>query len=488
MGAVIAAAFPGLARADSASPQPAAATVSAVTILVPGQDPVTLALTQRRLLYPNDGTSATGSIAEVYRVAQSATATPGVPPQAASQATIQWGELFGGEIRFRLVDAQAGIASASDGKITASAQSQFGKLVVLGTQITDPQPGQQVTLADWGTLTIDAVSTTDAGLPKGDGAQVVALDVTLTSDHDGLAAGSEIQIGSAMAAASPAPPPASGGSGHVASGTPSPPHSPSSPRVHRSHQGSLSIPHRASHHHSGTTSQPRRHHQRPAAPKRPVVHHPVTLSGSVSHRIVQAAESQIGWPYVWGGESEAEGGFDCSGLVDYAFARAGRTLPGRPTAQVLWLWSQPISRHMLKPADLVFLLNRNGYAFHVGMYAGHGMVVVAAHHGVPVELQPLSATPWVAYGRLWQRPVATPPEFLVAVAATSAPTPHPRPRVDLRATSPQAPAASPATPEAVVEAAIAHRAPKRRPVRHPSPAATAARDEDLRTPAGTPEA
>ena len=39
--------------------------------------------------------------------------------------------------------------------------------------------------------------------------------------------------------------------------------------------------------------------------------------------VVAAALAQLGWPYVWGGESRAEGGFDCSGLIDYAFAAAG---------------------------------------------------------------------------------------------------------------------------------------------------------------------
>ena len=45
--------------------------------------------------------------------------------------------------------------------------------------------------------------------------------------------------------------------------------------------------------------------------------------------VVAAALAQLGWPYVWGGESRAEGGFDCSGLIDYAFAAAG--LPHRAT-------------------------------------------------------------------------------------------------------------------------------------------------------------
>ena len=64
---------------------------------------------------------------------------------------------------------------------------------------------------------------------------------------------------------------------------------------------------------------------------------PVDLHGARGPlAAVAAAEAQIGWPYVWGGESRAEGGFDCSGLIDYAYAAAGLVLPGRPTAADLW--------------------------------------------------------------------------------------------------------------------------------------------------------
>lgn len=201
------------------------------------------------------------------------------------------------------------------------------------------------------------------------------------------------------------------------------------------------------------------------------------MAGGIRRRIIAAAESQIGWPYVWGGDSEAEGGFDCSGLVDYAFARSGRTLPGRPTAEVLWLMSQPIHRNALRPADLVFLLDRTGYAFHVALYIGHGWVVVAAHHGVPVEFQRLSATPWVAFGRLWQRHVATPIALRGPVHEAPAhpirrPVHHARPSHDALALT---------APTTVAVAMTAGRAPVRAPHRSSSPFSTVARDEDLRT-------
>jgi cell wall-associated NlpC family hydrolase len=128
---------------------------------------------------------------------------------------------------------------------------------------------------------------------------------------------------------------------------------------------------------------------------------PVDLHGARGRRaVVAAAEAQLGWPYVWGGESPAEGGFDCSGLVAYAFAAAGAPLPGRPTAAGLWAMAQPIAAPALQPGDLTFAGAASGAPYHVAVYAGGGMVVVARHRGAPVSLQPLAAVPWDGFGRL----------------------------------------------------------------------------------------
>lgn len=127
---------------------------------------------------------------------------------------------------------------------------------------------------------------------------------------------------------------------------------------------------------------------------------------------VAAAEAQVGWPYVWGGESRAQGGFDCSGLVDFAYAAAGDALPGRPTAADLWRLSAAEPAGALAPADLVFLGARSGAPHHVGMYVGDGMVVVAPHTGARVRFEPLAAGGWDGFGRLMaagpDAPVADP--------------------------------------------------------------------------------
>jgi cell wall-associated NlpC family hydrolase len=132
---------------------------------------------------------------------------------------------------------------------------------------------------------------------------------------------------------------------------------------------------------------------------------PVALAGlGGAAAVVAAAEAQIGWPYVWGGESRAEGGFDCSGLVDYAYGAAGHPLPGRPTAADLYRMSARIPEAALAPGDLVFMGAPSGAPYHVGIYAGSGVVVAAPHTGAVVSYQLLAGGGWDGYGRLLANP------------------------------------------------------------------------------------
>ncbi len=128
---------------------------------------------------------------------------------------------------------------------------------------------------------------------------------------------------------------------------------------------------------------------------------PVDLHGARGPlAAVAAAEAQVGWPYVWGGESRAEGGFDCSGLIDYAYSAAGLPLPGRPTAADLWRLAAPEPPEALLPGDLVFAGAATGAPHHVGMYVGGGTVIAAPHTGAEVRYEPLAAGGWDGYGRL----------------------------------------------------------------------------------------
>ena len=128
---------------------------------------------------------------------------------------------------------------------------------------------------------------------------------------------------------------------------------------------------------------------------------PVDVAGVTgAAAAIRAAEAQIGWPYVWGGESRAEGGFDCSGLVDFALAAAGVPLPGRPTAADLWRLARPEPPSRLAPGDLVFLGAASGAPYHVGMYVGEGTVIAAPHTGAVVRYEPLATGGWDGFARI----------------------------------------------------------------------------------------
>lgn len=85
--------------------------------------------------------------------------------------------------------------------------------------------------------------------------------------------------------------------------------------------------------------------------------------------IIEVAKSLLGQPYVWGGESAEEGGYDCSGYVDEVLNQAGYKV-GRNTAQGYRSLGKVIPFSQAKPADLLFFGNK-GKATHVSMYAGN---------------------------------------------------------------------------------------------------------------------
>jgi cell wall-associated NlpC family hydrolase len=100
-----------------------------------------------------------------------------------------------------------------------------------------------------------------------------------------------------------------------------------------------------------------------------------------------AALSQLGTPYVWAGSQP--GGFDCSGLVAWAFAQVGVSLPHSSYAQ--YGYGVPVSRDQLQAGDLVFF---DGLG-HVGIYIGGGQFVHAPHTGDVVKVSSLGDS-WYA--------------------------------------------------------------------------------------------
>ena len=98
--------------------------------------------------------------------------------------------------------------------------------------------------------------------------------------------------------------------------------------------------------------------------------------------VVGVAMQYLGVPYVYGGASPS--GFDCSGLVMYAFAQIGISLPHNAAAQ--YGAGVPVSRDQLQAGDLVFF---NGLG-HVGIYIGGGQFIHAPHTGDVVKISNMS--------------------------------------------------------------------------------------------------
>jgi cell wall-associated NlpC family hydrolase len=107
---------------------------------------------------------------------------------------------------------------------------------------------------------------------------------------------------------------------------------------------------------------------------------------SVGARAVAVAMGYLGVPYVWGGASPS--GFDCSGLVMYAFGQVGVRLPHSSYAQ--YGYGSPVAQGDLQPGDLVFF---DGLG-HVGIYVGGGSFIHAPHTGTVVQISSLSG--WYA--------------------------------------------------------------------------------------------
>jgi len=120
---------------------------------------------------------------------------------------------------------------------------------------------------------------------------------------------------------------------------------------------------------------------------------PTTLADS----IVATAAAAMGRPYEYGGTGTGGGGFDCSGLIQYAYKRHGIALARRSVDQAKE--GRKVSRKLdqLQPADLLTFSNRGGPVTHVGLYVGGGRFIHSATRGVQMS----TLSPQDPYGRWW---------------------------------------------------------------------------------------
>lgn len=117
--------------------------------------------------------------------------------------------------------------------------------------------------------------------------------------------------------------------------------------------------------------------------------------------IIQSAQKYIGTPYSWGGgntsgptlgqgtgkypkQATSTVGFDCSGLVQYAYARAGIQMPRVSYGQLKKGTRTSINN--LSPGDLVGF----GNGHHIAIYLGNGKIIEAQQTGTPVHIRTLT--------------------------------------------------------------------------------------------------
>jgi cell wall-associated NlpC family hydrolase len=108
----------------------------------------------------------------------------------------------------------------------------------------------------------------------------------------------------------------------------------------------------------------------------------IPTANTVGAQALQAALTRRGDPYVWG--AAGPGAFDCSGLVVWAFAQEGITLP-HYTGD-LWNSGVHVPRADLEPGDLLFFF---ADISHVGIYLGDGLMVDAPDFGETVRVEPV---------------------------------------------------------------------------------------------------
>jgi hypothetical protein len=143
----------------------------------------------------------------------------------------------------------------------------------------------------------------------------------------------------------------------------------------------------------------------PGQPGTSIATEPFPGSGSLAaaqtlnDSIIATAAAAMGRPYEYGGTGDDGEGFDCSGLIQYSYAKHGITLPRRSTDQARV--GKKIDRKLtlLAPADILTFSNRGGEVTHVGLYMGDGRFIHSATRGVQVSV--LSAED--PYGRWWYK-------------------------------------------------------------------------------------
>ena len=107
------------------------------------------------------------------------------------------------------------------------------------------------------------------------------------------------------------------------------------------------------------------------------------FNAEIAQKIVAAAMSKLGYPYIWGKSFDGKSGGDCSGLVYYVLNQAGINI-GRTSANGYYnhFKNNQVPRSEMQPGDLIFWHKNGGrpdrYVQHVGIYIGDGKIIDAS--------------------------------------------------------------------------------------------------------------
>lgn len=112
------------------------------------------------------------------------------------------------------------------------------------------------------------------------------------------------------------------------------------------------------------------------------------MATKASSNVLSRAVNVLGTPYRWGGSSPSKG-FDCSGLVKYAFNDATFDLPRTSNAMAAG-HGEKVERKDLKPGDLIFFKLKSRRVNHVAIYLGNDRFIHAPRRGKSVSIDTLN--------------------------------------------------------------------------------------------------
>jgi len=116
---------------------------------------------------------------------------------------------------------------------------------------------------------------------------------------------------------------------------------------------------------------------------------------TITERVIDRLQGQLGKPYVWGGETP-EKGFDCSGLVFYAFNPVlAAKLPRTVNEMYHYTLARRVAYNSLRRGDLLFFaIHTRNKADHIGVYLGDGRFIESPRTGERIRISDLSDTFW----------------------------------------------------------------------------------------------